>query len=84
MWANHDWYNLLPARLHEQPAPLIYPGTYDGGGVCTVTDYIVSRYFRKPSYLKIDGAPYFSIYELKNLIERIGRTYDGARGDAAV
>jgi hypothetical protein len=72
MWANHDWYNLMPARLHEQQPPLIYPGTYDAAEFARVTDYIVSHYFSNPSYLKIDGAPYFSIYELSNLIDRMG------------
>ena len=72
MWANHDWYNLMPARLHEQQPPLIFRGVYDAAAFDKITDYIVSRYFTEPSYLKIDGAPYFSIYELKHLIERMG------------
>jgi hypothetical protein len=72
MWANQDWYNLMPARLHETQPPLLYPGTYDATDFAKITDYIISRYFTQPSYLKIDGAPYFSIYELKHLIERMG------------
>ena len=72
MWANHDWYNLMPARLLERPPQLLYPGAYDAAEFARVTDYIVSRYFREPSYFRIDGAPYFSIYELKHLIERMG------------
>lgn len=72
MWANHDWYNLMPARLHEQQPPLLYHGTYDAAAFGKITDHIVSRYFMQPSYLKIDGAPYFSIYELKNLVQRMG------------
>lgn len=72
MWANHDWYNLMPARWREQPQQLLYPGTYDAAEFARITDYIIARYFHEPSYLKIDGAPYFSIYELKPLIERMG------------
>ncbi len=35
-------------------------------------DYVVSQYFSHPSYWKIDGAPYFSIYELNTLIAGLG------------
>ncbi len=72
MWANHDWYNLMPARLRELQPPLIYNGTYDAAAFDKVSDYIISHYFTQSSYFTVDGAPYFSIYELKNLIERMG------------
>ena len=72
MWANHDWYNLFPARLHEQSKPLLYKGTYSAAEFDVVTDYIVAHYFNEPSYFTVDGAPYFSIYELKNMIDRMG------------
>ena len=72
MWANHDWFNLMPARLHEQTKPLIYKGTYDAVSLKTVTDYIISHYFSEPSYFTVDGEPYFSIYELKHMIDRMG------------
>jgi len=72
MWANHDWYNLMPARRLELQRPIIYQGTYDAATFAKVTDYIISHYFKQPSYFRIDGSPYFSIYELKNLIERMG------------
>jgi len=35
------------------------------------TDYVISHYFRDPSYLCIDGAPYFSIYLLGQMIDRM-------------
>ena len=37
-----------------------------------MTDYIVAKYFRHPSYWCIDGSPYFSIYELNHLIDGLG------------
>ncbi len=72
MWANHDWINLMPARLHTLQKPLIYKGTYDSHAFEVATDYILSHYFQDPSYFLVDGSPYFSIYELKNLIDRMG------------
>lgn len=72
MWANHDWYNLMPAKLHEQKKTPLYAGIYDAAEFERVGDYIISKYLSEPSYLRIDGAPYLSIYELKNLVSRMG------------
>ena len=72
MWANHDWFNLMPARLHEQIKPLLYKGSYDAAEFETVTDYVISHYFSEPSYFTVEGEPYFSIYELKHMIDRMG------------
>lgn len=72
MWANHDWYNLMPAHLHEHPAQLLYKGTYSPVEFDAVADYILEHYFRDPSYFLVDGAPYFSIYKLQQLIDRMG------------
>jgi hypothetical protein len=72
MWANHDWYNLMPARLDGRERSLLYKGTYSASEFDRITDYIVAHYFSDPYYFQIDGSPYFSIYELANLVERIG------------
>ncbi len=72
MWANHDWLNIMPARLDGKERQLLYPGAYGPDEFDRVTDYVVARYFSDPAYFKVEGAPYFSIYELKNMIERIG------------
>ncbi|MCL5019888.1 MAG: glycoside hydrolase family 99-like domain-containing protein [Patescibacteria group bacterium] len=71
MWANHDWIDIHPAKLNNPPK-LFYPGAITGKTFNTMTDYIISRYFKHPSYWKIDGCPYFSIYELFRLIEGFG------------
>lgn len=72
MWANHDWIDLMPARLHDQNRLPIYKGSYSAANFEVVTDYIISHYFRDSSYFLVDGAPYFSIYLLKQLIDRMG------------
>ncbi len=43
-----------------------------------MTDYVVSTYFKHPSYWLIDGRPYFSVYELTKLLETFG-SVDAAR-----
>jgi hypothetical protein len=72
MWANHDWLNLMPARLREQSSSLIYEGRYDSTEFARIADYVVTRYFSQPSYFKVNGAPYFSLYETKTLTDRLG------------
>jgi hypothetical protein len=37
-----------------------------------ITDYVVEHYFCAPSYWKIDGCPYFSFYELFQLVKGLG------------
>lgn len=68
MWANHDWVNIHPARLREKPK-LLYPGAITPETWERMTDYVIERYFRHPSYWKIEGEPYFSVYELYRLVE---------------
>lgn len=76
MWANHDWQESFPVRLGEAlgelSRPMIFKGTYDAAEFDRVTDYVISKYFSDPSYYCVDGAPYFSIYVLQQLMERMG------------
>ena len=71
MWANHDWINLFPARLH-MPPQLQYEGAVNSDQFETITDYIVKTYFSHPSYWTVNGAPYFSVYELFRLVKGLG------------
>lgn len=71
MWANHNWVDIFPAALETPPA-LLYGGAVTRDTFERLTDYIVGAYFVHPSYWKIDGCPYFSVYELYRLIEGLG------------
>lgn len=71
MWANHDWTNLFPKR-YNQPDPVLYPGKVTPETWDRMTDYIIEKYFKHPSYWLVDGAPYFSIYELDKFLESMG------------
>lgn len=74
MWANHDWVDIHPAKLHETSttARLLYPGRVSPDTFDTIVDVVIERYFPHPSYWRIDGCPYFSIYELSKLLESYG------------
>ena len=71
MWANHDWLNIQPATFDNRRIKLT-----DGGVSMalwdTISTYIVEKYFKQPNYWKIDGKPYFSIYEIITFINGLG------------
>lgn len=71
MWANHDWLECMPAEK-DKPMPLIYHGAMDRKIFDHATDEIVKRYFSQPNYWRVDGKPYFSIYELWTLVNGLG------------
>ena len=66
MWCNHD--------LGTQAKGAVRPETFE-----SLTDYVIENYFNHPSYWKIDGSPYFSIYQVNTFLE----TYDGDYSKAA-
>ncbi|KAE8454693.1 hypothetical protein EG329_000316 [Mollisiaceae sp. DMI_Dod_QoI] len=71
MWANHDWFDIHPAKLGSPPH-LQFPGQITAATFDKMTTHIVDRYFSQDNYLKIDGCPYFSIYELYRFVLGIG------------
>ncbi len=71
MWANHDWVDIHPLRKGA-PQRLLYPGKVTPETFAKIGDLLVSRYFAHPSYWRIDGKPYFSVYDLQKLVESFG------------
>lgn len=74
-WANHNWIDIHPAKLNEcldHSHRLLYPGKITEATFNQVTDYVIDHYFKHPSYFKIDGAPYFSFYDLNMLVASFG------------
>lgn len=71
MWANHDWDDIHPAKLRSPPF-LQFPGQINAGAFDKMTTHIVDRYFSQDNYLKIDGCPYFSVYELYRFVIGLG------------
>lgn len=71
MWANHDWLDIHPYRKGAAQK-LLYPGKVTPETFDKVGDHLVRDYFRLPNYWKLDGKPYFSIYELGKLLESFG------------
>lgn len=71
MWANHDWIDIHPYRKGT-PTKLLYPGRVSPETFEKVGNLLVGKYFKHPSYWRVDGKPYFSVYELTKLLESFG------------
>jgi hypothetical protein len=71
MWANHDWTDIHPKKLKESPR-LLYPGAVTRETFDTLVRHVIARYFKEPNYWRIEGRPYFSLYDLPQLINGLG------------
>jgi len=74
MWANHDWLDIHP-WTSGTPKNMLYRGRLSDAAFEQMTDFIIANLFSHPAYLKIDGKPYFSIYEYGKMggLERFER-----------
>lgn len=70
MWANHDWIDIHPAKLGS-PGVVQFRGGISRKAFESMCDRVVAL-FKHPSYLKIDGRPYFSVYELFRFVQGMG------------
>ena len=59
MWCNHD--------VGPNGKGAVKPVTFE-----TLTNYVIAKYFKHPSYWQLDGCPYFSIYQMNTFIETFG------------
>jgi len=71
MWANHDYIDLFPAKIGKRKE-LWNAGAVTQETFVKATDLMIRDYFSQPNYWKIDGQPYFSIYELHTLMKGLG------------
>ncbi|HWQ92153.1 MAG TPA: glycoside hydrolase family 99-like domain-containing protein [Clostridia bacterium] len=79
MWANHDWYDIQGYNPAD-PVKLLYPGKVSRATWDKITDLVIARYFKHPSYWKIDGKPYFSIYEMSLFLDSFGSVQEARAG----
>jgi len=71
MWANHDWGDIHPyTRGTEQK--LLYPGKVSPKRYAEICDFVIEHYFTQPNYWKIEGKPYFSVYDVQKFVESFG------------
>lgn len=81
MWANHDMPDVFPAKL-DQCYPdwrVLIPGDVTRKTFDRMVDDIIAKYFKHPSYWLVDGAPYFSLYDLSTLVKGLGSMAEAKR-----
>ncbi|TDW21940.1 glycoside hydrolase family 99-like domain-containing protein [Kribbella kalugense] len=73
MWANHELVDIFPHRDPADQNPRqLKSGAIDRQAFEKMARHIIDAYFSRPNYLTIEGRPWFSIYELGNLIRGLG------------
>lgn len=77
MWANHD-VNLAWDKRNADDAftgrndATIWRGSLDRAEFEKICTRWIEKYFRQPSYYKIDGKPVLMIYDLPNFVKGMG------------
>lgn len=71
MWANHDWIDIFPA-VRTSPYRVLAPGKVSAAAFEAATNHMIETYFRHPSYWRVNGGLYVSIYDLTALISNFG------------
>ncbi|RAV16070.1 glycoside hydrolase family 99-like domain-containing protein [Paenibacillus contaminans] len=71
MWANHDWVDIHPAQ-RSRPANKLASGTVSERAFREATEHMIRTYFTHPSYWRVNGGLYVSIYEIMSLIGGLG------------
>jgi hypothetical protein len=86
MWANHSW-GTWPAVTNtpgmsaagvNQGQTVWLPARHDMADLDRVVDYCAEHYFHEPNYWKIDGAPVFIVYDIRQFADQLGGA-DAAR-----
>ena len=71
MWCNHDAIQAHPGS-RAFPCPVLCSGTVDAKTFRSATQHCIDHYFSSPSYLRVDGKLFFSIYSLPKMVRELG------------
>jgi hypothetical protein len=72
MWANHELVDIFPSAAPDTAHATLKRGAIDRAAFERMVHHIVDRYFSSPRYLRVDGKPWFSLYEIGSLLEGLG------------
>jgi len=73
MWANHNVpRNYWNVHKFKDDRTRLWDGAIDRENFDIVVARVISQYFSKPNYFKIDGKPVFSVFSIGNLIRGLG------------
>ena len=73
MWANHNVKrNYWNYHRYGDDTSQLWSGGVDWDNFKIIVDRVISQYFHRPNYLKINGCPIFSIFSLSVFIDSFG------------
>ena len=93
MWANHNLVDIFPSAAPGIPPQLLKSGPVDRAAFERMARHVIDEYFSQPDYLRVEGRPWFSIYEIGSLVAGLGgieetadalRWFDEAARDAGL
>ena len=83
MWANHDVaYNYWNYHKWGDKTDRLFSPDVDWDTLKKVTARIISQYFTRPEYVKIDGCPVLGIFSIDNFIRSFGSLEQAAKAAA--
>ena len=68
MWANHDVKKNYWNHYKYDSDSLLWTGSVDSENYKIIVDRVISQYFHKSNYFKIEGEPVFSIFNFNKFI----------------
>jgi hypothetical protein len=71
MWANHTATTLWCKSIKDNNIP-IWDGAVDRKTFDFIVDRTIEKYFKHPSYYKINGKPVYMIFNINDLIRGLG------------
>ncbi len=73
MWANHNVKrNYWNYHRYGDDTSQLWAGGVDRENFNIIVDRVIKQYFTRPNYLKINGCPIFSIFNVRLFIEGLG------------
>lgn len=69
MWANHFVkHNYWNYHRYGDDESILFDPVIDENNYKIIVDRIISQYFTRPNYVKIDGCPVFGIFSIDNFV----------------
>ncbi|MGM9748385.1 MAG: glycoside hydrolase family 99-like domain-containing protein [Candidatus Cryptobacteroides sp.] len=73
MWANHNVkHNYWNYHKWGDDESILWDGAIDPEDFPVIVERIISQYFTRPNYTKIDGRPVFALFDVGNFIRSFG------------
>ena len=78
MWANHELLNIFPLDTASAQPTVLKRGAIDRVAFESFVMHVLDAYFWRDNYLKVEGRPWFTIYEIGTFIQGLGGIEEAA------